>query len=189
MTTRHLSAAALALAVLLAGCSGVALPGGEEPTPTATATSTPTATPTASPTPTATPPWESPQPPNTPTEVKDEERISDVEFVDRERSGDGYSAFDLRVTADTTMENVDPPDHGSPEGEPYFLVFVDGKLVTRTKFVVQETEGEFDVDVKEAALEEFEAGTLDVQVVLMDEDSQRDDRYGTWSGTIEYEPD
>lgn len=189
MTDRFVPAAALALAVLLAGCGGVALPGGgETPTATSTATSSSTTTPMASPT--ATPTWEEPQPPNTPTEVKDEEgRISRVEFVNRERSGDGYSSFDLTVYANTAMESVDPPDHGSPEGEPYFLVYVNGKLVTRTKIVVQETNGEFDVGVKEAALEEFEAGTLDVQVLLMDEDSQRDDRYGTWSGTIEYVPD
>lgn len=191
MTDRLLPAAALALAVLLTGCSGFAIPGGgETPTATPTATSSPTATSTATTTPTATPTWEKPQPPNTPTEVKDEEgRISRVEFVNKEENGDGYSSFDLTVYANTAMENVDPPDHGSVEGEPYFLVYVNDKLVTRTKIVVQETDGEFDVGVKEAALEEFEAGTLDVKVVLMDEDSQHDDRYGTWSGTIKYAPD
>lgn len=191
MSARLPLAAALALVVLLAGC-GAALPGGGSPTSTATDSPTPapTASPTASPTPTATPPWESPRPPNRPTEVVDEEgRISGVEFVNREPNGDGYSSFDLRVHANTTMENVDPPDHGNPEGEPYFLVFVEGELVTRTKLVVQEANGTFDVRVKEAALEQFDAGPLDVRVALMDEDSAQDDRYGTWSGTIQYAPD
>lgn len=189
MSARFPTAAALALAVLLAGCSA-ALPGGGTSTLTATATASPTATPTASPTPTATPPWESPRPPNRPTEVKDQPgRISGVEFVNRDPNGDGYAAFDLRVHANTTMENVDPAHGGSPDGEPYFLVFVEGELVTRTKIVIQEANGTFDVRVKEAALEQFDAGTLDVQVVLMDEDSEQDDRYGTWSGTIEYVPD
>lgn len=192
MPDRSPAAVALALVVLLAGCSTVVLPGEGPQTPTATDAPVSTATPTATatPAPTATPTWTAPAPPNRPTEVKGEdERISEVAFVDREASGEGYSSFDLRVHADTTMEGVDPPDHGSPGGEPYFLVFVDGELVTRTKIVVQEVNGEFDVGVKEAALEQFEAGTLEVDVVLMDEDSEYDDRYGTWSGTIEYVPD
>lgn len=191
--------------MLLAGCTGFS-PAGESPTspesptssesPTPTATSTPTATP--SPTPTATPTetpypeWNSPQPPNQPTEDKREEgRISRVTFVNTEPAsdGDGYANFDLEVVADTRMENVDPPDHGDVRGEPYLLVEINGELFARTPTLPMEANGTFSVQIEKTGLDQFDAGALDVTVRLVDKDSEYDDIYGVRNATIRYEPD
>lgn len=190
MSLRRPVGAALALAVLLSGCSAVDLSGlgagSPEPTgstPTATATSTATPSPTQS--------WLPPVPPNRPTQVKDEpDRISKVEFVNTVEASDGsgYADFDLVVHADTRMPDVDPPEHGTVEGEPYFLVAIDGELVARTRLVIMQ-EGTFQVEIHPGALEQYEPGELDVAVYLMDEDSERDDRYGVWTGSVEYDPE
>lgn len=193
---RRLAAAALALAVLLAGCGGVDVGQLGDSTPgddagTAQPTATPGPTPTESPTPTATEAWERPEPPNRPLDIVDEGRIHEVRFVNTvpASDGDGYADFDLAVRANTSMENIDPPEHGTPEGEPYFLVYVEGELVERTGIVVHDRDWNGTVRVRRAALDRFEPGTLEVHVALMDKDTQYDDRYGVWNTTVEYDPD
>lgn len=180
----------VALLVVLAGCSTVNLSGfgSSAPAPTPTSAPTPTATPTQ--TPRSTQSWIPPIPPNRPTDVKgDSRRISRVEFVHTEQAADGtgYADFDLRVHADTRMPNVDPKSHGTVQGEPYFLVAIEDKLVARTNQVLS-AESVFSIAVHPGALDQYEAGTLNVTVYLMDEDSQYDDQYGVWNGTVEYDP-
>lgn len=205
MRTTALVAAAVALSLALAGCSGIVpSPVGTETTAsadaapddaTATETSSPSqsATPTLTPEPTATatPEYEEPQPPNTPMEGKHREdgmeRIRSVEFVNAERTdGGAYSNFDLRVGADTRMSNVDPADHGDVEGEPYFLVYVEGELVERSEIVAHRN-GTFEVRVHPGALRQFDDGSLELRLLLMDRDSQYDDVYGVWETSFEYE--
>lgn len=159
-------------------------------TPTATPPTTPTATPTATPTPT----WSEPEPPNKPKEGKYDDdnrtRITDVSFVNTEPAtdGDGYSDFDIEVHADTRMEDVDPPEHGDVEGEPYFLVYANGELIFRSEYVVQKN-GSFTLDIHPGSLTQFDEGRLDITVFLMDRDSEYDDEYGIWTGTIAYAPE
>lgn len=190
MSHRRPVVAALALAVLLAGCGAVDLSGiGASPSTTADTAPSPTPTATATATPSPTESWIPPEPPNRPTEVVDESgRITRVEVVNGVRSddGSGYENFDLLVHADTRMPDVDPPEHGTVEGEPYFLVAVEGDLVARTRLVITE-EGTFEIEIHPGSLEPYESGTLEVTVSLMDRDTERDDRYGVWTGTVEYD--
>ncbi|EJN59126.1 hypothetical protein [Halogranum rubrum] len=197
--TRRVLVLAVGVLVLLAGCTGGSGPVDSQATTemtdaaetTATATGTPTATSTPEPTPTAE--WSSPTPPNSPTQVDEEQvqmgRISNVEFVNTVEgaNGEGYSNFDLSVQANTTMEDVDP-EHGTVDGEPYFVVLIDGKLVERTKLVLEQEDGQYNITVRGGALTNFDAGTLEVTVLLMDEDTQNDDVFGRWTGEIEYNP-
>lgn len=207
----RLSTAVLVFVVLLSGCTGLD-PGGSPPdassatptaiptttstetptgTPTATPTAAPTGTPTGTPTATPTPTWSKPQPPNKPKEGKYDDdnrtRITSVAFVNKERAagGDGYSSFDIEVRADTRMGDVDPPEHGDVEGEPYFLVYANDELVFRSGYVAQKN-GTFTLDVHPGSLTQFDDGTLDIRLYLMDRDSEYDDEYGIWTGTIEY---
>lgn len=113
-------------------------------------------------------------------------RMHSGRFIHREAapSGDGYTNFDVEVHADTRMENVDPPEHGSVRGEPYFLVYVDDTLVTHTPIVAMKKNGTFAIPVDERALDRFDGGTHQVHVYLMDEDSEYDDMYGIWKDRI-----
>lgn len=196
-------AAAVALLVLSAGCSGLG-PSSSSPTPTATTetptttrttasteTPTTTSTPTATPTATPLPEWSPPKPANRPLDDKTEEgRISEVEFVNTTaaENGDGYSNFALQIRADTRMEEIDPPEHGDVEGEPYFLVEIEGEPIARSDYLLQEDDTLFHVPIRKRALEQFEPGELEITVLLMDKDSQYDDIYGTWTGTVRYNP-
>lgn len=213
MQVHRPTVAVLAVAVLLAGCAGIGLdPSGDTatptPTPTANATgdeTTGTETPTQTSTPTATPTrttatptetWTPPSGPSARTEVKAEpNRFMQVQFVNKReaRNGSGYADFDVDVLADTRMRNVDPGPDGTEErtgtGEPYFLVYIDGRLIAQTDVVGQQQYGTYSVDIPRSALTQFDAGTLDVQVVMMDRDSHYDDLYRRWNGTIEYSPE
>ena len=122
--TRRLMAVGLVAAVLLAGCAGVGPGTGADDATTTTAptatsdagtttdggtTSEATTTTTTTATTTTQEPYSAPEPPNRPTETKGEGRIESVELVDTvEGSDGGYADFDLRVRANTTMEDVDP---------------------------------------------------------------------------------
>jgi hypothetical protein len=172
---------------------------------TSTSTTSATATTTGGTTTTATESWSEPTPPNTPLQNKMEseerDRIKSISFVDKtEASGGGYSDFDLQVTADTQMENVDPADHGDVVGEPYFLVYIDGSLDNGSRFsytngtlgerlnVSQKNNGEYTIDVHPKALEKanVEDGQVEIMVLLMDRDSDWDDIYAVKTVTIEY---
>ncbi|QRV13633.1 hypothetical protein JMJ58_11760 [Haloterrigena salifodinae] len=144
---------------------------------------------------TATAEWRPPEEPNRPLENKREDRIEDVSVVDTESAedGDGYSNFNLEVVANTTMENVDPPEHGDVIGEPYFFVKINEgpdnqKIVERTGEVRMEEDGTFHIDVRPAGIEEFGEGSLTVEVFLMDEDKDWDDIYDAVSTEVEFDP-
>lgn len=213
MARRSLLVVALVASLVLAGCAGVGPglsgsddgdgpagdPTGTDDTTTASTpgtTTTETTTTTEQPTTTTTTettttqePYSEPQPPNSPTEDKIEGRIESVEFVNTvEGSDGGYSNFDVRVTANSTMEDVDPPEHGDVEGEPYFLIYINGELVERSRYVAFEDEGSWGIEVHPDGIAQFEPGELEITVQLVDRDSTYDDIYGEWNGTVEYSP-
>ena len=140
--------------------------------------------------------WYLPEEPNRPLEDKREDRIESVTFVDKvpAESGDGYSNFNLEVVANTSMEDVDPAEHGDLEGEPYFFVKINEgegnrKIIERTDEVRMDENGTFHIDVRPAGIEEFGAGSLTVEVFLMDEDKDWDDIYDAVGTEIQYTPD
>ncbi|WP_276256939.1 hypothetical protein [Halomontanus rarus] len=138
--------------------------------------------------------WSPPQQPNRPMEDEREDRIYDVTFVNKTpaNSTEGYANFDLEVVADTRMEEVDPPEHGDVEGEPYFFVKIndeEDKIVERTGEVRMEENGTFHIPVRPAGIEEYGEGRLTVEVFLMDKDKDWDDIYASWGGTIHFNPD
>ena len=198
---------ALVLTVVLAGCAG-GIGGGSSTDATTTASTTTTSAPTesatdtaspttattvtAEPTATATKTYVAPITPNRPTETADEEgnRIKSGSFINTvpAENGSGYTDFDVQIRANTSMHNVDPPEHGDVEGEPFALVIVNGELVERSPYFEMRDDGTFNVSVHPDGLRHagVEPGTLEVKVLLMDQDGAHDDVYGTWSGTIEY---
>ena len=144
---------------------------------------------------TATAEWRPPEEPNRPLENKREDRIENVSFVDREPAadGEGYSNFNLEVVANTSMKNVDPPEHGDVVGEPYFFVKInegpgDRKIVERTGQVRMDENGTYHIDVRPAGIEEFGEGSLTVEVFLMDEDKDWDDIYDAVARDIHFNP-
>jgi hypothetical protein len=128
--------------------------------------------------------WIRPTSPRTPFQNKISHRISSVRFVDKEKAaGGGYTDFDIEVTADTQMTNVDPES----DGEPYFMVKINGKWITRKDVRWnQKRNGTYTLEVLPDALDQFDSGTLKVQVMLLEEDKAYDDKYDIWSGTIRY---
>lgn len=97
----------------------------------------------------------------------------------------GASAFEIVITANTTLKNA---DSGSDDfGEPYFVIEVGGETVLETDEVEKQSEGEFRYQLSEQQLRQFEDGELDVTVRLMDRDSLFDDEIGSWSGTVQYD--
>ena len=192
---------AFSLLVVLAGCLG-AVGGGETgasttQTPTPPDTPTPTDGEAATPTPgssgTPTQTYVAPKPPATPTKMANEKgnRIIAAKFVNKVKSssGNGYSHFDIRMLANTSMERIDPPNvDGDVEGEPYAIVLINGKLVERTSYLEMRDRGRYTIDVRMAgfAHNDIGPGKLNVRVLLMDQDSAHGDVYGTWSGTIRY---
>ncbi|WP_435156045.1 DUF7537 family lipoprotein [Haladaptatus sp. DFWS20] len=230
MERQRFMTVAVVFVVLLAGCSGfgpsegststadtttqTAADATEQTTTTTTAQATTTtetdsdsSTTDSSTTTASSGSWSKPTSPNTPLQNKMEEedreqgRIKSVEFVDKtEASGGGYSDFNLQVTADTRMGNIDPADHGSVTGEPFFLVYVDGSLdngsrFTRTdgtlierKQVSQKENGEYTIEVRPDSLKQSETqdGEVTIMILLMDEDKDWDDIYGVKKVTIDY---
>lgn len=190
----------LVFAVLLAGCTGFGgSTDGTDATTTTATTTTPSSTPTSTSTPTTTTVasttstttatqttemWVRPTEPRTPFQNRLSDRISSVEFVDKKNaSGGGYSDFDVRVTADTLMNNVDPES----DGEPYFMVKINGTWITRKDVRWDQTEsGTYTLEVLPDALSQFDSGTLNVRVLLLEADKKYDDKYDVWNGTIEY---
>ncbi|WP_436345643.1 hypothetical protein [Natronorubrum sp. FCH18a] len=138
--------------------------------------------------------WHPPKEPNRPLEDEREDRIKSVEFVDKEpaEDGEGYSNFNLEVVANTSMENVDPPEHGDVIGEPYFFVKInedEQKLVERTGEVQMDENGTYHIEVRPAGIEEFGEGSLTVEVFLMDEDKDWDDIYASVGTDIHFNPE
>jgi hypothetical protein len=213
MNRQRSIAVVLVLSVLLAGCAGL---GGTDTTtttttdaPTATSTSTTTTTTsdggttttaetttttaastTETTTTTTVESWSPPKSPNTPLDDKRQGskmgRLKKVTLVDKvkAKNGNGYSNFNVEVVANTSLPNVDPEP--LVDGDPYFLVQVNGKNVGRTGVRFQHDEGTYSVEIEEGAFEQFNDGTLTVTVYMLDGDHQHDDIYGKWTGTIKY---
>lgn len=166
------------------------------PSPSPTASPSPSPSPTASPSPTGT---ASSSPTGTATATGTAETSGDgtgtpgpstppgLTIIDAEdRDGDGrYSAFDLRIRADTRMPNADA---GGRPGDPYFALEIGGERVGQTDQVERVADGRFRLRVPESALEDRNAGPLDVRVILADEDPVSDDRIQTWTLRVPYEP-
>lgn len=143
--------------------------------------------------------WSPPEEPNRPLERKDDgaDRIKDIEFVDTESASDreGYSNFNLEVVANTSMESVDPAEHGDVVGEPYFFVKINEgsdnqKIVERTGEIEMTENGTFHIPVRPDGLAEFgEHEQLTVEVFLLDEDKDWDDVYDAGSETIHFNPE
>ncbi|MFB6096581.1 MAG: hypothetical protein ABEJ74_04265 [Haloferacaceae archaeon] len=228
MRRRTLQIGCVVCLLLLAGCSGLTAtsgsdagtttPAATESTPTATPTATPTPKPTATPTPTPTPKattaaseeWSLPEYPNDPFEDKTAEdtldnHIKSMEVVG-EGSGDGgYSSVELAVTANTSMERVDPAKHGTVDGEPFLIAYIDGHLVETDEGsrynvdappVQRSDELRFDenkettLEIPKAAFEATgtEPGEVSILVLLLDEDKTWDDIYGRARVTVTYDP-
>ena len=178
----------------------------EETTTTSQTTSkaTTTATTTEATT-TAESSWSEPQSPNTPLQNKMESEdggnwIESVSVVNTKSANGGYSNFDLKVKANTDMHRVDPAEHGTVNGEPFFLVYVDGSLDNGSRFtrtdgtliersdVSRDENGEFTIDIRPGGLEEAgaEDGEVKLMVLLMDKDKDWDDIYGVTWVTVDY---
>jgi uncharacterized protein YceK len=199
VNVNRITALALVIAILLAGCTSVGpLSDTQSPTEATQPATTPSTTTTdTTPTPTpyvATPPptatsvptetWTKPETPKSPEE-KGQDRISNVKFVNKVEASNGnsYTNFDLQVSANTLFQNIDPTP--SEDGEPYIYVEINGKAIVREELNLRK-DGSFTIKIPPGALEQFDSGTLEVSVTLYDDDHKHDDRYGTWTGTIEY---
>jgi hypothetical protein len=149
--------------------------------------------------------WSEPQSPNTPLQNKMESEeggnwIESVSVVNTKSANGGYSNFDLKVEANTDMHRVDPAEHGTVNGEPFFLVYVDGSLDNGSRFtrtdgtliersnVSRDENGEFTIDIRPGGLEEAgaEDGEVELMVLLMDKDKDWDDIYGVTTVTVDY---
>ena len=178
-------------------------------TPTAGSTPTASSTPTAAPTATPSESWSPAEHPNKPLENKLEQedlsnRVKHVEVTGGTESGDGYSAVEVSVTANTSMYGIDPASHGTTEGEPFFILYIDSPLVNESdsrfshvdgppiqrKSVPFEGNGTFTLDVPQAAFEArgTDPGEAELMVVLFDEDEAWDDIYGVGRTTVTYSP-
>lgn len=153
--------------------------------------------------------WSSPEEPNEPLQIKygngTANHIKSVAVDGEGSSAEGYSSVELTVTANTSMENVDPASHGTVEGEPFILVYVDGHLATaedsnfatprgvlvsRTDTLPYNDPGEYTVSVPQEAFEAsgVESGEeTELMVMVMDRDSDWDDIYGKQFVNVTYQ--
>lgn len=213
--------------MLLSGCATALSQVGDDSTPTGTAveptttaagtttqqgttqgptTGTSTSS-TTSTTATTTTGWSQPQPPNEPLQLKMEETGRNaIKSVDVRERATAEGAVELTVTANTSMPDIDPKSHGTVEGEPYILVYVDGHLATaedsifatprgvlvsRTEQLPFDENGEFTVTVPGEAFDAsgVEPGSkTELMVLVMDRDSDWDDIYGKEFVDVTYEP-
>lgn len=155
--------------------------------------------------------WSQPKELNKPLEKKyrneSQRRISSIAIDGTGSGAEGYSSVEVRVTANTSMRNMDPEDHGSVEGEPFLTVFLNGRLATsedtpfatprgyrvaRTPVLAYEDDGTFTLTIPQEA---FEAGGIEdgeevtLMVMLMDRDSEWDDIYGVQKVEVTYDAD
>lgn len=95
-------------------------------------------------------------------------------------AGTGYAtALLLDVTANTTLRGAD----SGGRGEPYLLVKVDGREVTRQN-LENADRLTTTIDVTEEQLGDLERGTYNLSVHLMDEDLLVDDQVTVWSQEV-----
>lgn len=147
--------------------------------PTTTQTPTPTQTPTRTKTPTA-----SPTATATATRTATSGGLTITDKVDK--NGNGYvSNFALQVSADTRLKGTD----ATGNGEPYFIVTINGKEVGKTNELKRTANGVFTIDLKKSTLKRYDRGKLQVTVELADKDPGSDDTINSWTQTVNYEPE
>lgn len=155
--------------------------------------------------------WSVPEETNKPLQKKyrneSKERMKSIEVDGEGSSEDGYSSVEVTVTADSSMPNVDPEDHGDVEGEPFIVIYIDGHLATsddtefatprglltaRTPELEYDENGEFTLTVPQEAFEAagVESGEeVELMVMLMDRDEEWDDIYGMEFVNVTYNAD
>lgn len=155
--------------------------------------------------------WSQPEPPNTPLQDNIEEegvnRIKETQVGGAGSAEEGYSSIELTVRANTSMPNVDPEEHGDVKGEPFFVIYIDGHLVTsedtnyatprgfiatRTDLLAYEEDGEFVLRVPQEALEAAgveDGDEVELMVLLLDRDKDWDDIYGKTFVNVTYDAD
>lgn len=209
MKGRSAATAATVCLLLLAGCASLGASDVVNDTPTpeptdAQPTDRPTDTPTDEPvigsSTNASEEWSSPDRPNLPLEIKlnesQRDRIDSVTVV----SGANESGVTLRVAVNTSMPSVDPAEYGTVRGEPYLIAYtnatietgadyswVRGTLIERSEILAQEERGAFRFHISERAFAEagIEPGTVELTLLLIDEDSDWDDLYGMQNQTVD----
>lgn len=143
--------------------------------PTTTQTSTTTSTTTSSASPSATP---------TITRTATSGGLAITDKVDK--NGNGYvSEFSLKISADTRLKDTD----ATGNGEPYFIVSINGDQVGKTNELKRTANGVFTIDLKKSTLKKYDRGQLQVTVELADKDPSSDDTINTWTQTVNYEPE
>lgn len=174
----------------------------EEPEPTTTTTTVTTTTEES---------WSQPEPPNTPLQDNIEEegvnRIKEIAVGGTGSDEEGYSTVELTIRANSSMPNVDPEEHGDVEGEPFFVIYINGHLVTsddtnyatprgfiatRTGEVAYEDDGEFVLRVPKEAFEAAgveDGSDVELMVLLLDQDKDWDDIYGKQFVNVTYNAD
>ncbi|WP_321112977.1 lamin tail domain-containing protein [Halorussus salinisoli] len=100
-------------------------------------------------------------------------------------SDDDASTFDITIRANTRLKSADSGNEDF--GEPYFVIEVGGETVLETDDVDARRDGKFEYRLSKHDLDQFESGTHEVTVRLMDRDVIFDDEIASWSGSMQYE--
>ncbi|WP_394326097.1 thermonuclease family protein [Haloprofundus marisrubri] len=162
----------------------------EEGTPTATPTESPsTATPTSTPTATATPT-------PTATETDDDSstastsaattnnqstsRLFEVRLHNAEKQNGGYTDFDLKTRANTSI----PLGDITSEEDPFFAVALNRERVTRTEKVAISEDGEYTILVPKESIQRHAGSTVTVNVTLYEGDALSDTLITSQTRTI-----
>ena len=119
------------------------------------------------------------------SETTETPSIGKVTVINKKDSdGDGrYTAFDLQIQANTTLEGA---DSGDP-GEPYYVVQINGKEILRTGDVERGPSTTTVIPLNSTVLGSVESGKLNVSVTLTDHDVLFDDKIQTWSVLVLYD--
>lgn len=159
---------------------------------------------------TATAEWSLPEYPNTPLQDKTTEEnvtnhVKSITVVDNGSDDSGSGAVEVAVTANTSMERVDPAEHGTVRGEPYMIAYINGELVRvndtsryevseppvqRTSELGMDENNEVTLEIPHAAFEATgtKPGEATVMVLLLDKDKTWDDIYGKATVSVTYDP-
>ncbi len=128
--------------------------------------------------------------------------IASVSVINKVKgSNGGYSNFDLKIEANTYMHHIDPAEHGTVNGEPFFLVYADGDLDNGSRFtdtsgtliersdVSRQKDGSFVIHIRPAGLKRLDKdGKVKLMILEMDKDKDWDDIYDVKWVTVNYSP-
>lgn len=87
-----------------------------------------------------------------------------------EQRDEGYTNFDLRVTANTSQL---PPDAFSAP-DPFFSVAFNGEQITRTEKVEAAASGQYDISIQKSSIQEFAGEDVTINVTLWEGDTTSD---------------